>query len=57
MERAGVGCGTQLEQSDPKVLVHSRTTSVHLAVAIEYSLTSRPHPPMALAIGDGWYPS
>lgn len=52
MERAGIGCGTQPEQSDPRVLVQSRTLA-HLAVAIENSLTSYPHPPMALAIEDG----
>jgi hypothetical protein len=54
LERAEVYCCTQHEQSDPTVLVHN-TTSAHLAVAIENSLTSCPHPLMALAIGDSWY--
>ena len=52
MKRAGVGCDTQPEQSDPRVSVHNRM-SAHLTVVIEYNLTSCPHP--LIAIGDGWY--
>ena len=57
LEWAGVGCGMQPEWSSPRVLVQKRT-SAHLAVANENSLISCSHPqaPMALAIGDDWYP-
>ena len=34
-----------------------RGMPAHLAMAIENGLTSCPHPPMAFAIEDGWYPS